>query len=89
MTDPIRTEYWPKSIPIRRFDWIATRDGYDEGDPIGTGATEAEAIADLLKEEEFRTEPNSHNANGHGRRESLRPGTFLGDFTGSRCNDYF
>lgn len=37
-------------IPIRQFDWSATLDGYDEGDPIGWGATEAEAIADLREQ---------------------------------------
>lgn len=45
----IRTNYWAKPIPDRRFDWsaidYATYDGLDG--PIGFGATEAEAIADL------------------------------------------
>ena len=27
-------------IPIRRYDWNAVREGYDEGDPVGWGATE-------------------------------------------------
>lgn len=35
-------------IPIRTFDWRATLDGYEPGDPIGEGETEIAAIADLL-----------------------------------------
>lgn len=52
----IDTTYWPKPIPDTRFDWSATFDGYDggSGDPIGYGATEAEAIADLLADVEMR-----------------------------------
>jgi hypothetical protein len=34
-------------IPLRQFDWDAVYDGYEPGDPIGHGATEEEAIADL------------------------------------------
>lgn len=34
--------------------WHATREGYDIGAPIGTGKTEAEAIADLLEIEAMR-----------------------------------
>lgn len=54
----IRTDYWPKPIPLRQFDWSAIdADTYD-GAPdtkhpfnaIGYGATEAEAIADLLSQ---------------------------------------
>jgi hypothetical protein len=48
----IVTEYWAKPIPPREFDWQATRDGWEPGCPIGYGATEAEAIADLLAIEE-------------------------------------
>ena len=52
--EPIRTEYWAKPIPLRQFDWSAVRDGYDGGDPVGYGRTEAEAIADLKMMEEER-----------------------------------
>lgn len=47
----IRTEYVYPPIPDRRFDWQAVDDDtYDgPGSPIGSGATEAEAIADLLE----------------------------------------
>ena len=39
-------------IPDRRFDWQASRDGWDLGDPLGFGRTELEAIKDLLTQEE-------------------------------------
>lgn len=35
-------------IPDRSMDWSATRNGYDEGDPIGRGPTPIAALADLL-----------------------------------------
>lgn len=52
----IRTDYWPKPIPPRQFDWSAVdADTYDgPGCAIGYGATETEAIADLMQEIEFR-----------------------------------
>jgi len=46
-TRPIVTAFVNPPIPVRDFDWSATRDGYDEGDPIGWGRTEAAAIDDL------------------------------------------
>jgi hypothetical protein len=59
----IITEFDPKPIPLRQFDWCAVREGYDggsyyaginDGDPIGWGRTELDAIAALFIEEEFR-----------------------------------
>jgi hypothetical protein len=47
----ICTVCWAKPIPMRQFDWEAVRDGYEGGDPLGLGATEEEAIADLLEQE--------------------------------------
>lgn len=44
---PIVTHHVYPPIPMREFDWSATRDGYEPGDAIGWGKTEAEAIADL------------------------------------------
>ncbi len=35
-------------IPIRGLDWAAHFDNYEPGQPIGHGATEQEAIEDLL-----------------------------------------
>jgi hypothetical protein len=45
----IITDYWPKPIPIRDFDWSATLDNYEPGCPIGHGATKEKAIGDLLE----------------------------------------
>lgn len=53
MTPKIETHYWAKPIPDRSCDWTATLDGYDAGDPIGYGATEAEAIADLKEHPDY------------------------------------
>lgn len=47
-------EYPP--IPDRSMDWSATRKDYDQGDPIGRGATPVIALADLL-EQEMEREP--------------------------------
>ena len=50
----IKTNYWAKPIPIRSFDWCAYDDDtYDgPGSPLGSGATEQEAIDDLLQQME-------------------------------------
>ena len=46
----IITKYDPPPIPIRQFDWSAIDDDtYEPGCPIGWGATEQEAINDLLE----------------------------------------
>lgn len=50
----ISFEYPP--IHIRSVDWSATLDGYEPGDPIGHGATEADAISDLLEQMEGKPE---------------------------------
>lgn len=44
----IITDFVHPPIPARQFDWSAKRAGSDEGDPVGYGATEEAAIADLL-----------------------------------------
>jgi hypothetical protein len=48
----IKTNFEYPPIPVRRFDWNAIDDDtYDgHGSPIGYGATEAEAIADLMEQ---------------------------------------
>ena len=47
----IRTSHWAKPIPLRQFDWEAIDDDtYEAGCPIGYGATEQEAIDDLLSQ---------------------------------------
>lgn len=54
--DRIVTEFVHPPIPIRRFDWRATRESYEPGDPMGEGPTEDAAIADLLMQEDERDE---------------------------------
>lgn len=51
----IVTDYDPKPIPLRQFDWSAVDDDtYDDvGGPIGYGATEQEAIDDLINQLEL------------------------------------
>lgn len=38
-------------IPIRNFDWTATRKGWEPGEPYGQGRTPIVALADLLERE--------------------------------------
>lgn len=48
-TRKIITDYDPKPIPVRRFDWVAARAGSDpECCHVGYGATEQDAIDDLI-----------------------------------------
>lgn len=54
MPDRIITEHCLPPIPLRQFDWTATRDSYEPGDPIGYGASEGEAVADLKQRESER-----------------------------------
>ena len=49
--DKIITHYDFPPIPVRAFDWSAVRDGYEPGMPVGRGATEQAAIADLIERE--------------------------------------
>jgi hypothetical protein len=44
----IRTSLQYPPIPVRDFDWQAYEPGYEPGDALGHGATEEEAIAELL-----------------------------------------
>jgi len=48
----IITENTYPPIPDRRWDWAAYRDGYEPGDLVGYGPTKAEAIQDLLDQED-------------------------------------
>ena len=43
-------------INVRGLDWAATFEGYEPGCPIGHGATEQEAIADLIEQTETTDE---------------------------------
>lgn len=52
----IVTHYDPPPIPDRRWDWSAyDEDTYEGGMPIGHGATEREAIMDLMIELELKS----------------------------------
>jgi hypothetical protein len=44
----IKTSFVYPPIPVRDFDWQAYEPGYEPGDALGHGATEEQAIADLL-----------------------------------------
>jgi hypothetical protein len=52
----IRTSHVCPPIPFRNFDWSAVTDDYEDGHPQGHGATEAEAIADLIEKLELEAE---------------------------------
>lgn len=53
----IKTEIIYPPIPNMRWEWIAVDDNYDgPTSPIGRGATEQEAIEDLLDKFEWRKE---------------------------------
>lgn len=48
----IITTYEYPPIPSRKYDWIAYREDYDEGDLLGCGKTEEQAIEDLIFQED-------------------------------------
>lgn len=56
--EKIVTEFVHPPIPVRNMDWSAVRGNYDpeNSDHVGYGATEDEAIADLLALEEEAAE---------------------------------
>ena len=49
----ITTSHGCPPIPSIDYDWSTSREDWDEGDFIGYGQTEQEAIDDLLEQEEF------------------------------------
>ena len=49
----IITSYECPPIPVRDYDWLAFRQDWDDGDLIGYGRTEQNAIDDLLEQEEY------------------------------------
>lgn len=69
--DKIITSHDKPPIPIRKYDWSARREEYDEGDPVGFGATEQEAIQDLIaKDGKFDYEKISNvEVNGVDRKD--------------------
>ena len=50
-TRKITTSHDCPPIPVRDYDWSASREDWDEGDLIGYGRTEQEAIDDLVEQE--------------------------------------
>jgi len=52
MESKIKVTHVYPPIACRNFDYVATRDNYDEGDPVGYGSTEQQAIDDLLEQED-------------------------------------
>lgn len=64
----IKTDYWAKPMPIRSFDWCAFDENtHDVGAPIGYGATEQEALKDLLAQIELSDDDYEHGAE-HAQR---------------------
>ena len=51
----IITAFVNPPIPIRAFDWSATRKGFEPGEPFGWGRTEIDAVNALLEAEEERS----------------------------------
>ena len=49
----ITTSHDCPPIPVRDYDWSASREDWDEGDFIGYGRTDQDAIDDLIEQEEF------------------------------------
>jgi hypothetical protein len=47
-------DYDPPPIPSRAYDYVAVRDTYEPGDPIGRGSTAEEAYLDLTQEESIK-----------------------------------
>lgn len=56
----IVTTFVHPPIPDRSFDWQAVRDGAEPGDLVGHGATEQQAIDDLLEQEHDSPQGTSH-----------------------------
>ena len=54
--EKITTVYVYPPVPFRHMDWQAWRGDYDLGVLVGTGATEQEAIDDLLQLEWERSD---------------------------------
>ena len=50
MPPKVRTENIFPPIPVRAFDWSATFEDYEPGCPIGYGASEQDAIDDLMEQ---------------------------------------
>ena len=51
----IVTYYDPKPVPFRTSDWSAVTDNYEPGHPIGWGASEQDAVMELLEQLEVQS----------------------------------
>lgn len=58
-TYSILTTFVNPPLPINNFDWEAVYQDSNEGDPIGYGSTQDEAIEDLLSKTELSKEEQS------------------------------
>ena len=74
----IVTRYDRLPIEERSFDWTATMDSYQAGDPVGKGDTEKAAVADLLVQVDLK----DYEAPNCWRRPMrlLRQRAYLEDF---------
>lgn len=68
----ILIEFVNPPIPDRTCDYRATRSNFDEGDPMGVGATPIIALADLLEQEAERKEMNEELDDRRGVPASTR-----------------
>lgn len=79
---PVRVDCICPPVPSRNYDFQATTTDYDEGDPIGCGATEAAALRDLAEQIDA-DEPD------YGDETPIRDDRFAdcaaADFEASRC----
>jgi hypothetical protein len=52
----IHTSFDCPPVPVRSFDWSAVTDDYagEDGDPIGRGETQWDAVRDLIEQLEDR-----------------------------------
>lgn len=53
-TVKLETSHARPPIPNRKYDWSAVTSDYEPGHPIGNGASEDAAIADLIEQLEER-----------------------------------
>lgn len=49
----IVVDFNPPPIPLRQYDYVATRERYEPCDAAGHGATEQQAIAQLIEQEQI------------------------------------
>ena len=70
----IRTSPQYPPIPVRDLDWQAYVDGYEPGDALGQGATEQDAIDDLLAAMDLPHDAATQSAKLLPTRAEMRQG---------------